>query len=87
MYNMNILDGIIRMFIGSIIGAVFGAFGMWLGLIAPFFIVTGLGGYCPIYHLLGWSTVEDPETNAHHSEEAPSQSLNSKREANQSVAA
>lgn len=25
----------------------------WLGLLP---LVTGLAGYCPMYHLLGWST-------------------------------
>ena len=76
MYNMSILDGILRMIIGSIIGGICGAYELWIGLTAPYFIVTGLGGYCPLYHLLGWSTLEDPETNAHHSEPLEAKTLN-----------
>lgn len=67
MYNMSVLDGILRIILGSIIGGVFAALGvLWLAFPAPILIVTGLGGYCPLYHALGWSTLEDPETNSHH---------------------
>lgn len=80
MYNLSVFDGILRLFLGSIIAAVFGAFEMWPALIAPYFIVTGLGGYCPLYHALGWSTVEDQETNSHHNEEVQPRKLNSASE-------
>lgn len=67
MYNMSVLDGILRIILGSVVGGLFAGLDMlWLATPAPYLIVTGLGGYCPIYHLLGWSTLQDPETNSHH---------------------
>lgn len=58
---MSIGDSIIRIFVGAIIGGVFGAFGMILGIIAVYPIVTGLTSFCPIYKSLGINTrTEDP---------------------------
>ncbi len=62
--NLSILDTIIRIFIGMVIGAVFGSMGWIIGVIAVYPIVTGLGGYDPIYHYLGYSTrTEHPDVS------------------------
>ncbi|MCB9231858.1 MAG: DUF2892 domain-containing protein [Bacteroidia bacterium] len=55
--NISIFDSIIRIILGSLIGAVSGAFGLWIGVIAVIPIVTGLASWCPLYAILGISTV------------------------------
>jgi len=60
--NLHIIERIIRIIIGVVIaifyfnGLITGLAATILGLIAIVAIVTGLIGYCPIYHLLGIST-------------------------------
>ena len=60
--NLHIIERIIRIIIGVVIaifyfnGQITGLAATILGLIAIVAIVTGLIGYCPIYHLLGIST-------------------------------
>ena len=68
MYNMSTMDGIARIFLTGIWGAIFGAMGgyvAFIGVFAVYFLVTGLGGYCPIYKMMGISTASDPEINSH----------------------
>lgn len=68
MYNMSTLDGITRIFLTALWPAIFVSIGgpiSWVGVIAVYFLVTGLGGYCPVYRMLGISTLEDPEVNSH----------------------
>lgn len=54
--NVGILDTGLRIVLGSIIGAVFGVFGLWIGLLALIPIITALASWCPIYAVMGWST-------------------------------
>ena len=57
--NMSITEGVIRLFIGMIIAAGFGAFGNPLAFLGIIFITTGLGGWCPIYAAMKKYTSED----------------------------
>jgi hypothetical protein len=59
--NVGLVDRIVRfvLFLGF---AVFGLLNMgtglwWIGLFGLIFLVTGLAGYCPIWHLTGIKTV------------------------------
>ena len=62
--NLSIFDTVIRVCIAMIVGAVFGAMGWIIGVIAVYPLVTGLAGYDPIYHSLGYSTrTEHPEVS------------------------
>ncbi len=62
--NLSIFDTILRIFVGMIIGGVFGAMGWMIGIIAVYPIVTGLTAFDPVYHYLGYSTrTEHPEVS------------------------
>lgn len=62
--NLSILDTIIRVFIGAVIGGIFGAMGWMIGIIAVYPIVTGLAAFDPIYHSMGFSTrTEHPDVS------------------------
>ena len=55
--NLGVLDRWLRVIAGVlIVSLVFtgprSSWG-WLGLVP---LITGLAGYCPLYHLFGWST-------------------------------
>ncbi len=60
--NMHVIDRIIRIIVALVIvyfyfmGQITGTAAIILGIVAALFIVTGLIGYCPTYHLLGIST-------------------------------
>jgi hypothetical protein len=68
-YNINILDGTLRIFGACIFGAICGWQGWWIGVLAVYPIVTSLGGWDPIYDLFGFSTRKDfgdsPEDEKH----------------------
>jgi len=59
--NVGLLDKIIRLAVAAAL-AIFGLFQLstglwWVGLLAVVPLVTGLTGYCPIWHLTGIRTV------------------------------
>lgn len=59
--NVGLIDKIIRFVIAAGL-AVFGLLNLgtglwWIGLLAVVPLVTGLAGYCPIWHLTGIKTV------------------------------
>lgn len=64
-YNINFLDGILRIFGACIFGAICGWQGWWIGVFAVYPIVTALGGWDPIYDVFKISTrkefVDAPE--------------------------
>lgn len=60
-YNINILDGILRIFGACIFGAICGWQGWWFGVFAVYPIITGLGGWDPLYDLFKISTRQDFE--------------------------
>lgn len=64
--NMSLGDGAIRIIIASIIAAVCGAYGLWIGVLAIVPLITGLSGWCPLYHIMGWSTSESSEASDHN---------------------
>lgn len=65
--NLSIYDTIIRIFVACIWGAIFGAFGNILGVLAVYPLVTALSAWDPVYQAKGWSTVTELED--HHHEE------------------
>lgn len=75
MYNLSIYESIIRIFVAILIAAAGGVFNHWFGVLAVIPFVTGLAGYCPIYHMLGRYTSEGNPYAAHGKQE--SKTLNS----------
>ncbi|PRX38162.1 Protein of unknown function [Meinhardsimonia xiamenensis] len=62
-HNVGMIDRVIRVVIGLALIAGFWIWpdtawrwAFWVGLIP---LVSGLVGYCPVYHLLGWSTSDE----------------------------
>lgn len=58
------LAAIIGLFIllPSPVSAVSGGIGVVLVLLGIDFVITGLTGYCPLYHRLGWSTASSQDS-------------------------
>lgn len=65
--NLSIFDTILRIFIGMLIGGIFGAMGNPLGVIAMYPITTALIAWDPIYQKMKWFTTE---VNPYITEEA-----------------
>ena len=60
--NVGFIDKVVRFVVAAAL-AVFGLLNLstglwWIGLIAIVPLVTGLAGYCPIWHLTGIKTIE-----------------------------
>lgn len=59
-YNLSYLDGIVRLIIMLtlvIVGWLLNTFILYpIGMVL---LVSALGGYCPLYHMLGISTCKD----------------------------
>ena len=67
--NISVLDGILRLFGGILLGALAGVLSYWIGawaiVFVPFAIIlfaTAMSGECPLYRMLGISTSRDDET-------------------------
>lgn len=62
--NESSLDRILRVVIAAVIAVIYftgiltGAWAIVLGIIAVILLVTGLIGFCPLYKLLGLSTLK-----------------------------
>ncbi|MEM1000681.1 MAG: DUF2892 domain-containing protein [Bacteroidota bacterium] len=56
--NISFFDTIIRLFVGIIIGASFGAMNNAIGVLAIYPIVTALVAWDPMYYKLRWYTTE-----------------------------
>jgi hypothetical protein len=60
--NMHMIDRIVRIIIALVIlyfyfwGSLTGLAAIILLIIAAALLITGISGYCPIYHILGMST-------------------------------
>ncbi|MFH1415991.1 MAG: DUF2892 domain-containing protein [Elusimicrobiota bacterium] len=60
--NMGNLDRGIRIYLAILIalpmllGAIHGALGIILGIIAVIFLITSIAGFCPLYAIIGMST-------------------------------
>lgn len=60
--NLSWLDGILRIMGAAIFGAICGINGWYIGVLAVYPLVTGLGGWCPLYAAMGVSTaLPDPD--------------------------
>lgn len=60
--NVGLIDKIVRFILAAAL-VVFGVLNVstglwWVGLIAIVPLVTGLAGYCPIWHLFGIKTIQ-----------------------------
>jgi hypothetical protein len=72
--NMSILDGVLRLFAGILLGAIAGVLSYWIGawaiIFVPFSLIllaTAMSGDCPLYHVLGICTAEqEPEKEVTH---------------------
>ena len=55
--NLGMADRVIRVLLGiSMLALIFVGPQTWFGLVGLVPLVTGVAGYCPIYHLFGLST-------------------------------
>jgi len=60
--NMAILDRVLRAMIAVVVlalyvtGQISGTAAIILGVLAMIFLLTGIFGYCPLYHLFSFST-------------------------------
>lgn len=66
--NISVLDGVLRLFGGILLGAIAGvlsySIGLWAIIFVPFAIIllaTAMSGDCPLYHMLGISTARNDE--------------------------
>ncbi len=57
--NMSQTDRYIRMALGAIILALGVILGSWWGLIGLIPLITGILGFCPLYMIIGWSTLKE----------------------------
>jgi hypothetical protein len=62
--NLHNIDRIIRIAMALVVGILFskgiiaGVLGITLSLVSVVFVLTSLISYCPLYHLLGISTLK-----------------------------
>lgn len=59
--NESQLDRYIRIGVGALIVIVGIVLGSWWGLLGAVVLITGVVGFCPIYRLLGVSTLPDAD--------------------------
>lgn len=79
--NINILDGIIRLFIAMVIGSVGAVMGWWIGVVAVYFVVTSLSAWDPVYEMTGrFTTEQSPYLEEAAPEEAQSRLANAPQE-------
>lgn len=68
--NMGVIDRVIRILIVLTIGVLYftniisGTLALILGIVAVIFLLTSLIGWCPIYHVLGISSLTKKEKEA-----------------------
>jgi aromatic ring-cleaving dioxygenase len=63
--NMSWLDGALRIIVATIFAAICGLYGWYIGVLAVYPIATGMGGWCPLYEVMGFSTsLGNPEAQA-----------------------
>jgi len=66
--NLNLLDRLVRTLIAIVVfyliydGTLTGTWAWVLGVLSVVFVGTAFMSWCPIYHMLGWSTA--PKTTA-----------------------
>lgn len=74
--NISVLDGVIRLFAGIVLGSIAGVLsyviGAWAIAFVPFIVyllATAMAGDCPIYRMKGISTGEKPSQGKIEEEE------------------
>lgn len=80
-YNINFLDGFLRIFGACIFAAICGWQGWWFGVFAVYPLVTAMGGWDPIYDVIGYTSRQNFEDASVEEKEAHIRELNTKQSA------